>query len=640
KVEAYIAGGCNAQKNVRFPIDPGVSDVTKPPYNADNTGVADASDAIRAAIRDYLGTRAFIYLPNGTYRITKPLYWKDDPFPGNPEGWWARLVFRGQSREGTILKLDDNLALFSNPNVPTGVIVTASESPFGDGGNNQGFQNSIRDLTINTGSGNPGAVGIDYIVSNQGAIKDVKIVSGDGLGYAGIRLERKWPGPGLIKNVEIDGFDHGINWFEDAYSMTLENITLRNQRVAGIKNVNAQSFIRNLRSFNTVPAISSWSTWQGNIGGPLNTLLGGKLIGGASANAAIVYGGELLARDVDVSGYGKAIDDLSSQNRDVAMSSATTPLNEYLSRPARTLFPSPPTTMRLPIEETPDFDPGDPSEWANVTDYGVVPNSGADATAGIQAALNSGKRVVWFPGPGKFYRITDSLTVPPSVRMIHGVNPIIEATGANFANAGALRGFFKLTGSSSDPPLIFEHIEVGGNSSDGAVGLDHSSTRTVVWKHGILGSGWGNGLTPNYINSVTGGKLFIEDVIGSRYRVVGPQKVWARQLNTEYGFAPTVSITGAGASLWVLGWKIENSPEQPILRVADGASVEALGLHAYMLDSSGTTPFIENINGRVSISYRQAGQAAYRVAVRETRDGETREEFDVYGLITLYNGYR
>jgi Pectate lyase superfamily protein len=438
KVEAYIVGGCNAQKNVRFPIDPGVIDVTKPPYNADNTGVADASDAIRLAIRDYLGTRAFIYLPNGTYRITKPLYWKDDPFPGNPESWWGRLVFRGQSREGTILKLDDNIALFSDPNMPTGVIVTASENPFLNGGNNQGFQNSIRDLTINTGSGNP----------------------------------------------------------------------------------------------------------------------------------------------------------------------------------------------------------GDPSEWANVTDYGAVPDFNVDSTTGIQAALNAGKSVVWFPGPGKFYRITDTLTVPPGVRMIQGVNPIIQASDPNFANGNALRGFFKLTGSSSDPPLIFEHIEVGANSGDGAVGLDHSSTRTVVWKHGILGGGWGNRMTPNYINSVTGGKLFIEDVIGSKYRITGPQKVWARQLNTEYGVAPTVSISGVGASLWILGRKVENSPEQPILRVADGARVEALGLHAYMLDSSGTTPFIENINGHVSISYRQAGQAAYRVAVRETRDGETREEYDVYGLITLYDAYR
>jgi Pectate lyase superfamily protein len=640
KVEAYIAGGCNAQKNVRFPIYPGVLDVTKPPYSADNTGVADASDAIRAAIAEGLGKRAFIYLPNGTYRITKPLYWKGAPFPGNPEGWWARLVFRGQSREGTILKLDDNLALFSNPNAPTGVIVTASESPFGDGGNNQGFQNSIRDLTINTGSGNPGAVGIDYVVSNQGAIKDVKIVSGDGAGYAGIRLERAWPGPGLIKNVEIVGFDHGINWFEDAYSMTLENITLRNQHVAGIKNDNAQSFIRNLRSVNTVPVLNSWGTYQGNVVGPLNTILGGKFVGGASTNAAIVYGGELLARDIDVGGYGKAIDDLSSQNRDVAMSGTTTPVNEYLSRAARTLFPSPATTLRLPIEETPDFDPGEPSEWANVVDYGAVPDYNVDSTVGIQAALNSSKRVVWFPGPGKFYRITDSLTVPPTVRMIHGVNPIIETYGANFTNASALRGAFKLTGSSNDPPLIFEHIEVGGNSGDGSVGLDHSSTRTVVWKHGILAGGWGNGVTPNYINSVAGGKLFIEDVIGSRYRIVGPQKMWARQLNTEYGFAPTVSISGAGANLWVLGWKIENSPEQPILRVANGATVEALGLHAYTLSYSPTTPFIENVNGRLSISYRQAGSGAYRVAVRETRDGETREEIDVYGLITLYNGYR
>ena len=197
-----------------FPPDASIADV-KRDYGAKGDGVADDTAAIQKAISTQLGTRGTVYFPNGTYKVSDSLVYK------NAEGrWWARLGLRGQSRDGVVIKLADNAAGFSDQKTPKGIIITASESPFKDGGNNQGFQNNIRNLTIHTGSGNSGAVGIDYVVSNQGAVKDVKIVAGDGQGYAGIRMDRAYPGPGLIKRVEINGFDFGIRQTVTDYSMT------------------------------------------------------------------------------------------------------------------------------------------------------------------------------------------------------------------------------------------------------------------------------------------------------------------------------------------------------------------------------------------------------------------------------------
>lgn len=623
-----------AQENIRFPDDPGVIDVTKAPYGADRSGKADATEAIRRAIADHIGSRAFIYFPNGTYKVSGPLWWKGKSWKGNEQGWWARLVFRGQSREGVVIKLVDNAPGFDQQSSPLGVIVTASESPFPDGGNNQGFNNSVRNMTIDTGSGNPGAVGIDYVVSNQGAIKDVTILSGDGKGYAGIRMERAYPGPGLIKNVEIQGFDYGIKWTVMDYSMTLEHIALKNQNRAAIFNSTGQAHIRNLTSVNQVPVLESRSA-QGK-GGGFNMIIGGSFSGGSPANSAIVSAGDLLLRDLTIVGYGTAIEDKSSVGKGLPMSGSPTKIGEYTNREVKSLFPSPNHTLRLPIEETPNHIDADPATWANIADFGAVGDGKTDCTKAIQQALNSGKATLWLPGKAS-YLVSNTLVVPGSVRHVTGPHAIVMGKGESFKNASSPRPIFKVSENSGNP-LIFEHIETLGD--DGAIALDQACQRTVVWQHGSLGGGWGDGKTPCYINSATGGKLFIEDCIGSRYQVTGPQQVWARQLNTEYGSSPLVEISGPGAKMWILGWKTENSEGQQILKVANGAEVESFGPYCYMLHSSDTVPLIQNDEGRLSTSFRQAGQAGYRLAIRETRDHMMKQAKDLWGNVTLYVGYR
>ena len=102
-----------------------------------------------------------------------------------------------------MIKLRDNAPGYDDSKNRKAVFYT------GDG-NADNFGNLIKNLTINTGKGNPQAVGVRYNSNNWGTLGDVKIVSGDGSGHAGVDLEyTDQIGPCLIENVEVEGFDYG-----------------------------------------------------------------------------------------------------------------------------------------------------------------------------------------------------------------------------------------------------------------------------------------------------------------------------------------------------------------------------------------------------------------------------------------------
>ncbi len=65
-------------ENIIFPANSGVIDVTAAPYNAKGDGVTDDTRAIQQALRDYPARGAIIYLPNGTYLLSRPLQWGAD----------------------------------------------------------------------------------------------------------------------------------------------------------------------------------------------------------------------------------------------------------------------------------------------------------------------------------------------------------------------------------------------------------------------------------------------------------------------------------------------------------------------------------------------------------------------------------
>ena len=120
-------------------------------------------------------------------------------WPGsNPIGGsdYKLVILQGQSRDGTVIKLKNSCTGFLSETTPLPMVWTGVPPE-------QRFRNAVRNLTLNVGSGNPGAVGLSFIASNQGCVRDVLIVAPSaGVGYIGLDLTVGTVGPLLIKNVK------------------------------------------------------------------------------------------------------------------------------------------------------------------------------------------------------------------------------------------------------------------------------------------------------------------------------------------------------------------------------------------------------------------------------------------------------
>jgi hypothetical protein len=586
--------------SVAYPSDPDVVRVDVEYGAVPDDGIDDTA-AIQTAINEHVGGNDILFFRNGVYDVSGTLDWK------TASGSWSNeLTIQGESEAGTIFRLADNLPAFASGRVP--VLRTASANGFSDGGNNQAFKNYIRDLTVDVGSGNAGAVGIDYLVSNQGGIFNVTI-DGTGGGAVGIDMSRQWPGPGLIQNVTINGFDLGLRIRHSQYGMTAENLTLNNQNVAGVS-ISRNSFnARNLVSNNAVPVFSGTNE-SGQI-----TLVDSTLAGGDASNAAITGKAMLFVRNVDVSGYGTAINDTRSGNNDLAADPSGTTIGEYTSVATTSLFAnSPNTSLNLPVEDAPLAPVTDPSTWADARDFGLTRNGSADDdTAALQAALNAGKETVYVPR-GQ-YLVSDTLVVPAGVRRILFANTFLDASGTSFSSAPFQKTLIRVEGSTSDS-LTIEGLILGGSFKGNTTTIQHDSTRPLVLSRSDLGS---RTIGNAYVNTVPGGDVFFEDVIAQRIEIDG-NSMWGRQINAEAGSAP--QILNDGGTVWVLGFKTEGST--PGTKTINGGKTEILGGFHYPFSTvAASRPLHEVIDSSFSGNWMTNGNS-YEVQVREVRDGVER----------------
>lgn len=570
----------------KFPDDVGWINI-KQDFGAKGDGKTDDTQAIQAAIAaahsDYTRPK-LIYFPSGTYLVT-------ETFNLARGEYTCCVTFQGQGRDKTVIRLQDKALGFNNTSQPKALIKTRK--------GNSAFRHYFRDLTIDTGKGNPGAIGIDYVSNNRGAIKNVKIKSSDGQGQVGLAMIRKWPGPSLIKNVTIEGFNYGIQVNHPEYGLTFENISLTNQHIAGILNQENTLAIRNLNSVNTVPVIQNQQRG-------LVIVINGNFQGGETKVSAIENQGYLYARNIKASGYQSV---LKNQHRIVSGLFQT----EYISHPVYSLFDSPQHSLNLPIEETPTFHDNNLNNWANVQDY-----------PDLQAALNSGKSTIYFPKGN--YKINGTFNVPSTVRRIIGFESLINL------NRDDLAATFQVN-ANSNKALIIEGLVIIGNQ----VILEHNSPRTVVIKHT-------HGLV--FRNSPQVGKLFLEDV-EMKLSLDYPQDVWARQLNAETLIKNRTKVINNGGNLWILGIKTEG--KGTVIETNNGGKTELLGTLIYPVqkftaEEKQQAAFV-NHDSSQSLIYSVSSHRRnrnYPVQVRESRNGLTKNLFtkDMQGkVMPLFVGY-
>jgi len=589
-----------------YPPD-AVVNVSLPPYEAIPDDGQDDTASIQRAITENVDSGRTLFFPAGTYLISDTLVTK------NAEGFWRpHLTFQGQGRHSVTLKLVDHAPGFSDPDKPKAMITTGSywqEGDVLDGGGNKAFRNNMFDLTIDTGSDNPGAIGVDYAVSNQGSIKHVTIRSGDGNGVAGISMPRKIPGPGLIKNVEVIGFQTGIDIGDIQYGMTLEHITLRDQQTAGIRTVHNVLHIRKLTSNNRVPAVLVTGD-----GGVL-TLLDSSLSGGSTGHVAVRCAGTMLIRNVTTDEYHE---------------DAIRWRDQHVRGPRYDFFSGPPVLSAgrvdnsavglLTIEETPEYWNANRDDWEPV---GARLVGETDDTAAIQRAIDSGKSTIYLPH-SRTYHLSDTVIVRGKMRQFLGMGAelTLGAAKAPFSNRESPRPLIRIDPTESDT-VFFDNMFFNAQYP-GEVIFENNTPATVVITHS---AGWvgSDGSRRSYRNTTNAtGRVFIEDVFLPGWEF-NHQSVWARQFNPENfdGDGETPQVSNTGGKLWILGFKTEGPA--PFISTCDGGVTELLGAYNYISATHeisvpvDSVPYvISNATAALTFTTDNFRDNDYRAYIRET----------------------
>jgi hypothetical protein len=564
---------------VQYPANSGVLNVKD--YGAKGDGVTDDTAAINFAIAAstppgntgiYWGQAKIVYFPAGTYLISGPLI-KNDVSSGHAT---YGMVLIGQSQGATIIRLSPNASGFGDAANPQGMIYPTSDavnngfSPDGDG--NTAYQNTIQDLTVDIGTGNPGAIGIDYLASNLGAIRNVTVKSDSGTdGVAGIRMSRPFIGPALLENVTVNGFPVGLDVANLQYSLTMDHVTLKNQTVAGLRNSQNQIAANALTANTAGPAIVN------------NSADGQIVLSGSSLHRAGGYTGNLISnqgtivfRNTNtVEGYTSFTGSSLPNNVVSGMLSPTGFLNGASgSFNTATAIATPPPAVITPL-----------SSWVSVADFGAQPSAdftdpndnvptAVDAAAGIQAAMNSGAPTIFFPH-GVYY-ISTPITIPATVQHIVGLDSSLHPT---VFESWRSEGIFRILADATTP-LVIEQLRFDNSNLGTQLAVEHASNRALVLRDTMFPGT----LAVNRASS--GGPLFMEDVsaAGSNVTLAGSSNFQAMQFDFENcGTCMFLS----GVPTVIVGFKEEGDTTE--MAATNGTKADVLGGLAYMV-FNGTDP--------------------------------------------------
>jgi hypothetical protein len=493
----------------------------------------------------WYGPNIYLYFPNGTYIVSDTVFYRGEAAhvkmwgglsgpcgPNTLDLCTMRLI--GQSRENAVIRLADKALGFSDPAAPKALIRNYHPS---DIINNAASKTMISNLTLDTGSGNPGAVGMQLVSANRLGISNVRIQSGDGQGVAGFLVNIACI-LGMVQDVTIDGFDYGVKFdvpgLFDMQTVGFEHITLKDQNRAGMHFKVGSTPVRKALSLQSKKGVPAAETASQN--GAQLVLIDCEFSGSDSSICAVAASAatheHIYARNLKTRGYKAAI----SVAGEPAVCGAD--VEEYSSIPVEK------KSANLVVEDFPVLRLPDLSQWVSPDAFGAVGDGEADDTVAIQQALNSGKSLVYFP-KGK-YKFTQ-LHIPKTVTVIYGMGALLE---------GKL-----LVDDAADQPLMIHDVY------ERALYLEIHAQRNVTVYYGRC-------MVSNRQSLPV--KLHLSTVISvdNQHRFCTENTlVYARAINSES--QQFTDFTVDGGVMWCLFFKTEHKPQSAWL-IKNGGFAEIL----------------------------------------------------------------
>jgi len=567
-----MAADCEPGCGRHFPADSGIINVRD--FGAKGDGRTDDTAALRAAINAagpdtgaFFWRTRIVYLPVGTYRVSGPL---ERRYAGGKYG--SGMILVGESLSGTVIQLADRAPGFGDKRSPRGVVMTTAKLLDGTptsggkdytrkGEGNDAYENFVENLTIDVGRGNAGAIGIDYLANNIGAIRDVRVIAPSDSGATGIAMTRKWPGPALLQRVTVVGFDTGISVGNTEYGVTLDRVRLEGQRETGLVNDHNAISAARLSIVANETAMSNLSP------DGLIVLMDSDLRRAAGESELLFNRGTIVARGLVLDG---------SPRTGAWHAQAWQPWN----------------TRAVSLDDAPVSPEDPPREWANVLRFAGTVAAGReprDITDALRRAFASGAATVYLPH-GR-YTIHAAIDVPPTVRRIAGMNASLTVRPEREPDFERSSGMLRIT--EPGPPLTIERVAFDMTDLGEQLAVEVSGKRDVVLRDVVTAG------TSLLDRKPSGGRVFIEDVCCGALKIAGPEPVIARQLDTEGG---ETRIDNDGGNITVLGLKTEGACTAIDNR--NGATSTVLGGLLYIVhEADPAVPAFRDSSGGLNASF-------------------------------------
>lgn len=316
---------------------------------------------------EYVPDARVIYFPKGTYLVSDTVSYTiknlknirlGEPFYEIPRG----IHILGEVFEETVIKLCDNSIGFeADKRKP--VVSYINGDTFET---NVAQLNTMANITVDCGQGNPGAVGVRFESNNSGKVENIKIISS----HSKIGLHVADGTDSVMRNIMIDGFNIGI-YAKDVSVTIMDDIKIGKVFDVPVVTGNSRMVFKAIVS--DVKPVYSFLDGYG-----VYTIFGNEMPSDEKRNA--VY---YIDDDGCVFKNGKYLNHKIEKFDD--------------------------TIPEFELELTAD-------NCVYVEEFGAKGDGKTDCTQAIQSAMNSGKPIVLFGGG--HYFVNGNITIPKSVQLV------------------------------------------------------------------------------------------------------------------------------------------------------------------------------------------------------------------------------